>query len=51
MRNKRQRVRPFLLHRTESASELEYHLQLVKGLKLIQRKDHAELSQCATELK
>ena len=28
-----------------SASELEYHLLLAKDLKLIQPKDHAELSQ------
>ena len=34
-----------------SASELEYHLLLAKGLKLIKPKDHAELSQRATELK
>ena len=34
-----------------SASELEYHLLLAKDLKLIQPKDHAELSQRATELK
>jgi len=34
-----------------SASELEYHLLLTKDLKLIKPKDHAELSQQATELK
>ena len=34
-----------------SASELEYHLLLAKDLKLIQPKDHAELSPRATELK
>ena len=34
-----------------SASELEYHLLLAKDLKLIKLKDHAELSQRATELK
>ena len=34
-----------------SASELEYHLLLAKDLKLIQLKDHTELSQRATELK
>ena len=34
-----------------SASELEYHLLLAKDLKLIKAKDHAELSQRATELK
>ena len=34
-----------------SASELEYHLLLVKDLKLINPKDHAELSQRATEIK
>jgi len=34
-----------------SASELEYHLLLAKDLKLIKPKDHAELSQRATELK
>jgi four helix bundle protein len=34
-----------------SASELEYHLLLAKDLKFIQPKDHAELSQRATELK
>jgi four helix bundle protein len=34
-----------------SASEWEYHLLLAKDLKLIQAKDHAELSQRATELK
>jgi four helix bundle protein len=32
-------------------SELEYHLLLAKDLKLIQPKDHAGLSQRATELK
>ena len=34
-----------------SASELEYHLLLAKDLKMIKPKDHAELSQRATELK
>ncbi len=34
-----------------SASELEYHVLLAKDLKLIQPKDHAELSQRTTELK
>jgi len=34
-----------------SASELEYHLLLAKDLKPIQPKDHAELSERATELK
>jgi four helix bundle protein len=34
-----------------SASELEYHLLLAKDLKLIEPKDHADLSQRATELK
>src|SRR5436309_12099595 len=34
-----------------SASELEYHLLLANDLKLIQLKDHAELSQRTTELK
>ena len=34
-----------------SASELEYHLLLAKDLKLIQTKDHAELTQRTTELK
>jgi len=34
-----------------SASELEYHLLLARDLKLIEPKDHMELSQCATELK
>ena len=34
-----------------SASELEYYLLLAKDLKLINPKDHAELSQRATELK
>ena len=34
-----------------SASELEYHLLLAKDLNLIKPKDHAELSQRATELK
>jgi len=34
-----------------SASELEYHLLLAKDLKLINPKNHAELSQRATELK
>ncbi len=34
-----------------SASELEYHLLLAKDLKFIKPKDHAELSQRATELK
>jgi four helix bundle protein len=34
-----------------SASELEYDLLLAKDLKLIQPKDHTELSQRATELK
>ena len=34
-----------------SASELEYHLLLAKDLKLVKPKDHAELSQRATELK
>jgi four helix bundle protein len=34
-----------------SASELEYHLLLAKDLNLIKTKDHAELSQRATELK
>ena len=33
-----------------SASELEYHLLLAKDRKLIKPKDHAELSQRATEL-
>jgi four helix bundle protein len=33
-----------------SASESEYHL-LAKDLKLVKPKDHAELSQRATELK
>jgi four helix bundle protein len=34
-----------------SASELEYHLLLAKELNLIKPKDHAELSERATELK
>ena len=34
-----------------SASELEYHLLLANDLKLIEPKDHMELSQRATELK
>ena len=34
-----------------SASELEYHLLLAKDLELLKPKDHAELSQRATELK
>ena len=34
-----------------SASELEYHLLLAKDLKLLKLKDHAELSQCTTEVK
>ena len=34
-----------------SASELEYHLLLVKDLGLIKPKDYQELSQRATELK
>ncbi len=34
-----------------SASELEYHLLLARDLKLNKLKDHAELSQRATELK
>jgi four helix bundle protein len=34
-----------------SASELEYHLLLARDLKMIKPKDHAELSQRATELK
>jgi four helix bundle protein len=34
-----------------SASELEYHLLLAKDLKLIKPRDHAVLSQRATELK
>src|SRR5579863_9586693 len=34
-----------------SASELEYHLLLVKVLKLIKPRDHAELSERTTELK
>jgi four helix bundle protein len=34
-----------------SASELEYHLLLVKDLKLIKPRDHAELSERTTELK
>ena len=34
-----------------SASELEYHLLLAKDLKLMTSKDHAEMSQRATELK
>jgi four helix bundle protein len=34
-----------------SASELDYHLLPAKDLKLIKPKDHAELSQRATELK
>ena len=34
-----------------SASELEYHLLLAKDLQLLKPKDHAELSQRATELK
>ena len=34
-----------------SASELEYHLLLARDLQLIKPKDHAELSQRATELK
>jgi four helix bundle protein len=34
-----------------SASELEYYLLLAEDLKLIKPKDHAELSQRATELK
>src|SRR2546423_1412620 len=34
-----------------SASELEYHLLLAKDLNFIKPKDHAELSQSATELK
>ena len=34
-----------------SASESEYHLLLAIDLKLIQTKDHAELSQRTTELK
>ena len=34
-----------------SASELEYHLLLAKDLKLINPKDHGELSQRATEVK
>ena len=34
-----------------SASELEYHLLLAKDLRLIQTKDHVELSQRTTELK
>jgi four helix bundle protein len=34
-----------------SASELEYHLLLAKDLKLINPKNHADLSQRATELK
>lgn len=34
-----------------SASELEYHLLLARDLKLIQPKDHEELSQRTTELK
>jgi hypothetical protein len=33
-----------------SASELEYHLLPAKDLKLVKSKDHAELSQRATEL-
>ena len=33
-----------------SASESEYHLLLAKDLQLIKPKDHAELSQRATEL-
>lgn len=44
-------VRPLLLHCHGSASELEYHLLLAKDLKLVKPKDHAELSQRATELK
>jgi four helix bundle protein len=34
-----------------SASELEYHLLLAKDLNLIKPRDHADLSQRATELK
>lgn len=34
-----------------SASELEYHLLLAKDLRLIQPKDHVDLSQRATEVK
>jgi four helix bundle protein len=34
-----------------SASELEYHLLLARDLKLIKPRDHAELSERATELK
>ena len=34
-----------------SASEFEYHLLLARDLKLVKPKDHAELSQRATELK
>lgn len=34
-----------------SVSELEYHLLLAKDLKLIQPRNHAELSQRTTELK
>ncbi|HBY64683.1 MAG TPA: diversity-generating retroelement protein bAvd family protein [Solibacterales bacterium] len=34
-----------------SASELEYHLLLARDLKLIKAKDHAELTQCTTEIK
>ena len=34
-----------------SASELEYHLLLAKDLKMIQPKNHAELSHHAIELK
>ena len=34
-----------------SANELEYHLLLAKDLKLVKPKNHAELSQRATELK
>ena len=34
-----------------SASELEYHLLLARDLNLLKPKEHAELSQRATELK
>jgi four helix bundle protein len=34
-----------------SASQLEYHLLLAKDLKLIKPKDHAELTERATEIK
>ena len=52
MRKKRRcRVCPVLLDRYGISEELEYHLLLAKDLKLIKPKDHAELSQRATELK